>query len=109
MKKILICMSLLMTLIGINARIRTEHEVAIVVGSEDIREKVEAYIEEHETKPHEPRLDPVWQFVPGLKGIEFDFAMSYQNMLTHGQFDPSLMSGRSIPYGKYFRSIRNAL
>ena len=98
MKKILIYASLFMILIGINARTRTGHETVAVTGSEDIRAKVEAYIREHETKPHEPRLDRVWHFVPGLEGIEFDFAMSYQNMLTHGQFDPSLMIGRRIPY-----------
>ena len=87
-----------MILIGINARTRAADEVALVGSNEDIRKKVEDYILRNEMQPHEPRLDPVWYFVPGLEGIEFDLEMSYQNMLTHGQFDPSLMIGRSIPY-----------
>ena len=81
-----------------NTRTPIEDAVVPVGSSEDIRAKVEAYILEHEEKPQEPRLDPVWQFVPGLEGITFDFEMSYQNMLTHGQFEPSLMIGSSIPY-----------
>jgi len=75
-----------------------EDEVAMVLGGEEIRVQVEAYIQENEMAPHEPRYDVVWQFVPGLQGIVFDFELSYQNMLTHGKFDPSLMVGHRIPY-----------
>jgi probable sporulation protein (polysaccharide deacetylase family) len=49
-------------------------------------------------EPIEPRHDSVWQFVPGLYGLEFDFQLSYQNMLINGAFDPELMVARSIPY-----------
>ena len=98
MKKILLCMSLFFILIGINTRTRTIDESVTVSGGENIREKVEAYIEMNTQRSHEPRFDRVWHFVPGLEGIEFDFAMSYQNMLTNGEFDPSLMIGHSIPY-----------
>lgn len=72
--------------------------VIAVGGSEDIRQQVQAYIIEFEIEPQEPRHDIVWQFVPGLHGVKYDFELSYQNMLTHGRFDPSLMTGRSIPF-----------
>lgn len=99
MKKILICSTVFMMVIGLQAMRRVPDEEILVVGTTtDIRMQVEVYIEENEMPPQEPRLDPVWQFVPGLEGIEFDFEMSYQNMLSHGQFDSSLMIGRSLPY-----------
>ena len=98
MKKILLHASFFMLFIGIQAILRPVEEVVPVMSSEDIQAKITAYIEEFEIPPQEPRLDPVWQFVPGLHGIEFDFELSYQNMLTNGQFEPSLMIGRSIPY-----------
>ena len=98
MKKILVYASFFMILIGLRARIQTGDEVVPVTSSEDIRMQVEAYMIENEMAPREPRYDPVWHFVPGLQGVEFDFEMSYQKMLTQGQFDPLLMVGRNIPY-----------
>ena len=128
MKKFLIFASLFMFLIGILSGIRIEDEaiqgdttpvgrgdmappqddiesedeipdnVIAVLSSEDMRILVQNYIIKHETEPREPRHDIVWQFVPGLHGINFDFELSYQNMLTNGGFDPSLMAGNSTPY-----------
>ena len=99
MKKILIYASFFIILIGIRARMQTDTEAIPVAGSdEDIRMQIEVYISEFEIEPQEPRYDAVWQFVPGLEGMEFDFELSYQNMLTYGKFDPLLMIGRSIPY-----------
>jgi len=123
MKKILISMSFLLILIGIRAGLQDDglqieddtipvgqgeiapdpiedipENVIAVTGSEDIRQQVQAHIIEFEIGPQEPRHDIVWQFIPGLYGLKFDFELSYQNMLTNGQFDPSLMVGHSIPY-----------
>lgn len=98
-----------MILIGVRAGMQSEDGVVAVTNSEDIRMQIEAYIAEFETAPHEPRHDVVWEFVPGLYGIEFDFEMSYQNMLTHGKFDAALMVGKSVPYegnGETFRAHR---
>jgi len=97
MKKILLYASIFMMFIGIRAAGSVEY-TALVMSQEDIRTAVEAHIEAFETAPLEPRLDPVWHFVPGLHGIEFDFELSYQNMLSHGKFDASLMIGTSVPY-----------
>jgi len=97
MKKILFYASIFMMFIGIRATERVEY-TALVMSNEDILAEVEAYIKAHETIAHEPRLDPIWHFVPGLNGIEFDFELSYQNMLSHGKFDASLMIGTSVPY-----------
>lgn len=90
--------SFLILLVVMQVRMKVEDEVVVGISSEEIRAKVEAYIQEFEMQPHEPRHDRIWHFIPGLQGIEFDFEMSYQNMLTHGQFDSSLMIGSSIPY-----------
>ena len=109
MKKILVFTSFLMFWIGMRVSMRTERDEIMVGSSEDIRAEIEAHMREFETLPHEPRHDTVWHFVPGLQGIEFDFEMSYQNMLTHGKFDPSLMIGSSIPYegdSEEFRQYR---
>jgi len=76
-------------------------ETALVAGSietADMRDQILAHIEAYEMDPVEPRHDPVWEFVPGLHGLEFDFELSYQNMLANGDFDASLMVVRSIPY-----------
>lgn len=94
----LIYTSFLMILVGIHASRQTENERVPTVSNEDIRMQIEAYITAFEMEPHEPRHDVVWEFVPGLHGIAFDFEMSYQNMLTHGQFNPALMIGYSMPY-----------
>ncbi|MCL1990092.1 MAG: polysaccharide deacetylase family protein [Defluviitaleaceae bacterium] len=98
MKKVLVYASFIMMLIGMQVGRRTGGEHTPVATTVEIRTQVEAYMESHETKPHEPRHDPVWQFVPGLQGITFDFELSYQNMLSNGQFDASLMVGQAIPY-----------
>jgi len=98
MRKILVASIFFMMVIGMQAMRRIPDETALVVGTNDIRKQVEAHTKKHEMPPQEPRLDPVWQFVPGLEGIQFDVEMSYQNMLSHGQFDANLMIGRSIPY-----------
>ena len=97
MKKFLFYAAIFMMFIGIRATEQVEY-TALVMSNEDLRTAVEAYIKEHATIAHEPRLDPVWHFVPGLYGIEFDFELSYQNMLSHGKFDEALMVGTSVPY-----------
>ena len=97
MKKILLYASIFMLFIGIRSARSAEYTVS-VMSSEDIRAEVEAYIQTFASPPMEPRLDPVWYFVPGLHGIKFDFELSYQNMLSHGKFDANLMIGTSIPY-----------
>ena len=123
MKMILIFASFLMILIGIRAGLQATDaqiegdltpitlgdmapdpiedipdNVIAVASEENIRQLIQEHIIEFEIGPQEPRHDIVWQFVPGLYGLEFDFELSYQNMLSHGQFDPSLMVKRSIPY-----------
>jgi probable sporulation protein (polysaccharide deacetylase family) len=97
MKKIFIYSSFFLILMGILAGMNSDETVTVAV-SADIRAQVEAHIEAHEMAPIEPRHDPVWQFVPGLHGLQFDFELSYQNMLTNGAFGPELMVARSIPY-----------
>ena len=106
LKKILFYASFVMILIGMQAGRRNGNEYATVVNITDIRTQVETYIADHEALPHEPRLDPVWQFVPGLEGVEFDFAMSYQNMLSNGWFESSLMVGHRLPYTKATETFR---
>jgi len=101
MKQILICANLLIFLfIGIFSYTTTtkQDQTVATISSNNLRTKVETYILENEAKPHEPRLDPVWYFVPGLYGIAFDLEMSYQNMLINGQFDPALMVSQQVPY-----------
>jgi len=123
MKRILLFASIVLILVGIRAGLRAEDtplgndalsavlgdmapdpiedipdNVIAVTGEENIRQLIQNHIIEFEIGPQEPRHDIVWQFVPGLHGVEFDFELSYQNMLMHGQFDQSLMVRRSIPY-----------
>lgn len=109
MKKILICSTVMMMVIGLQAMRRVPEEAVLVTKEVDIREQVEAYIAENEMLPQEPRLDPIWQFVPGLEGIEYDFEMSYHNMLTYGQFDPTLMIGRRVPFSGSSETFRQHL
>ena len=97
MKKILVYAIVVMVIIGFRER-ELAVETQAVVSNEDLWTAVEQYITEFEMTPAEPRLDPVWHFVPGLYGVEFDFTMSYQNMLTNGYFDASLMVGNSVAY-----------
>ena len=97
MKRILLYSSIVILLIGFYAMRQTPAETVATIGREDLRVKVEAYILENEMPAKEPRLDPVWQFVPGIEGIKFDFELSYQNMLSLGNFDPDLMIGQTIP------------
>ncbi|MCL2559234.1 MAG: polysaccharide deacetylase family protein [Turicibacter sp.] len=105
MKKILFYFSFFLILVGLQARWSTPAEqvteTAVVSGTQtglEIRAAVLQHIEMYAMGPVEPRFDPVWQFVPGLHGLEFDFEQSYQNMLAHGEFDSALMVARSTPY-----------
>ena len=101
MKKIVIYFSFFLILIVIRAGFAIEEKTELVTGmidSASIREQILAYIEANEMEAIEPRHDPVWQFVPGLHGLTFDFELSYQNMLANGVFDPAYMIARSIPY-----------
>lgn len=97
MKRPLFYATLFMMFIAVQASVLSE-EVVPVMSSEDLQVKITAHIKEFEIPPQEPRFDTIWQFVPGLEGIEFDFELSYQNMLANGVFDPRLMVGNSIPY-----------
>lgn len=102
MKKALICLSFSAVLVGIIWRsavvdLRCE-EVAPVMAESDIYSELKAFMVESEFDPIEPRLDPVFEFVPGLYGLAVDFELSYQNMLSHGQFDPNLIAGEAVPY-----------
>ena len=96
MKKILIYFSFFLIIVGLRAR--TDDTAQVGDSDTALKEQVLMYIAEHESNPIEPRLDPVWEFVPGLYGLEFDFEFSYQNMLINGTFDPKLMIAKSIPY-----------
>lgn len=99
MKKILVYVSFFLVVAGIRAGwSANDSEEIQVMAEQDIRLALEAYIEEVEQAPIEPRLDPVFQFVPGLYGLAVDFELSYQNMLSYGQFDPSLIVAKGIPY-----------
>jgi len=66
--------------------------------NQDINAQLIQYIENNQIDPIEPRLDPVFHFVPGLKGIEIDYGLSYNNMIPNGAFDESLVVRRSIDY-----------
>jgi len=48
--------------------------------------------------PQEPRRDAVFEFVPGLHGLEIDFELSLNNMLANGAFHASLIAATSIPF-----------
>ena len=48
-------------------------------------------METHRFEAVEPRIDSVWDFVPGLVGAEVDYELSYNKMLLNGEFDPSLI------------------
>jgi len=99
MKKMLVYVSFFLVVAGIRAGwIARSDEEAPVMADQDIRMELEAYMEEMEFAPIEPRLDPVFEFVPGLYGLAVDFELSYQNMLSYGRFDPSLIVAKGIPY-----------
>ncbi|MCL1948513.1 MAG: polysaccharide deacetylase family protein [Turicibacter sp.] len=99
MKRIMIAVSAiacyLFIVVGINFS-HSAHPVA-TLGSEVASQLLE-YSEAHCQEPQEPRLDPVWRFVPGLKGVEVDYGLTYENINAAGAFDRSLVVKRSIPY-----------
>jgi len=64
----------------------------------DISSQLIQYIENNRIDPIEPRLDSVFHFVPGLKGIEIDYGLSYNNMVANGAFNERLVVRRSIDY-----------
>ena len=70
----------------------------LAMTNDEIAAQLREYIEKNQTDPIEPRLDPVFEFVPGLKGLEIDYELSYQNMLASGRFDRSLIVSHSIDY-----------
>lgn len=105
MKKILICTSFVMVILGMQIGRRNDSTQPVGMIS-NIQTQLEAHIANYEMPPAEPRHDPIWQFVPGLEGIAFDFELSYQNMLTQGRFDPSLMVARRLPYELESESFR---
>ena len=97
----------IMMLIVLGLLTRQNHERTVPVTTQtDIRGAVESYIEANEMKPMEPRLDPVWHFVPGIEGITFDYELSLQNMLSHGAFNPELMVAKRIPLAEDAETFR---
>ena len=66
--------------------------------NDEINLKLVEYMENHRFQAIEPRIDSVWGFVPGLEGAEVDYELSYNNMLLNGDFDPSLIVCKKIPY-----------
>ena len=94
---ILIYAMVFMLFIGLQAGTEPG-ETLPVMSSTDIQLAIKNHIAQFQSLPQEPRFDKIWHFVPGLYGINFDFEMSYQNMLSHGIFNPDLMVGTSTPY-----------
>ena len=98
MKRFCASASFFLILMGVIFSTGAPNETVLVVGMSDIREQLAAYALTINQAPIEPRHDPVWAFVPGLYGLEVDIEMSYQNMLSAGRFDPSLVIMRAIPF-----------
>ena len=99
MRKFLMLFGVLLMLVGVRVGIGTgadEYEAVMV--RTDIRAELLAFIREASMEPQEPRRDAVYEFVPGLHGLEIDFELSYANMLANGRFDESLVVGRGIPF-----------
>jgi len=106
MKKILIYASFVMILLGMQIGRRNNDLTFQVAGTSDLKNQILAYIDENEQAPIEPRLDRIWHFVPGLAGIEFDFELSYQNMLSNGYFDKNLMVANTTPFQNETSELR---
>ena len=66
--------------------------------NDEIHLKLVEYMETHRFEAVEPRIDSVWDFVPGLVGAEVDYELSYNKMLLNGEFDPSLIVCKKIDY-----------
>ena len=100
MRKILILLNLLLVLVGARAAFEPIYDEPIAVSgtNEHIEQELIAWIQENEMAPQEPRLDAVFDFVPGLHGLSVDFELSLHNMLANGTFDPSLIVAHSTPF-----------
>ncbi|MGL4374386.1 MAG: polysaccharide deacetylase family protein, partial [Turicibacter sp.] len=64
----------------------------------ELNTKLIEYMNENNKPPIEPRLDKVFDFIPGLDGMEIDYEQSYNNMSIKGEFDPKLIVCKSTPY-----------
>ena len=101
MKRILFAIGAIICYIVMAISVNFYHRVHPVLGMDSsIASQLLQYSEDHNIAPQEPRIDPIWHFVPGLRGIEVDYGLSYQNMSAAGCFDEGLIVKKSIPYEK---------
>lgn len=99
MKKILFAMAAIFCYLAVAVSVNFYHHANPVAGmSSGLASQLLQYSEEHSAEPQEPRIDPIWHFVPGLQGMEVDYGLSYENMSVAGTFDENLIVKKSIPY-----------
>jgi len=99
MKKIVITVVGTMLYLALVIGIKNFQQTAFVSGTEqELTTQLKEYINFNQKGPIEPRLDPVFQFVPGLEGTEIDYGLSLNNLMVNGIFDESLIIRKSIPY-----------
>jgi len=99
MKKILFAMAAIMCYLVMAVSVNFYHNAYPVASvSSGIASQLLQYSEDHAVAPQEPRIDPIWHFVPGLRGLEVDYGLSYENMSVIGTFDENLVVKKSIPY-----------
>ncbi|MDE5978141.1 MAG: polysaccharide deacetylase family protein [Turicibacter sp.] len=87
--------SYMVLLVGMNVYHKT-YPVSSM--TDEIEQQLVEYIKTNRLDPVEPRIDSVWDFVPGLVGAQIDYELSYNNMLLNGSFDPSLIVAQKINY-----------
>lgn len=99
MKKFMIALSgiLLYAVIAVSVNFYGKvNPVSVATTAGDLDTQLRRYIEQNEMRPIEPRHDFIFHFVPGLKGIEIDYGLSYHNMVANGSFDESLIVRREV-------------
>ena len=101
MKRMMVAVSGIFVYVVISICINFYHKVYPVSNmNQDINTQLIQYIENNQIEPIDPRIDPIFHFVPGLKGLEIDYGLSYNNMIANGAFDEALVVHRSIDYKK---------
>lgn len=99
MKRILVAVCGIVCYLIMAISVNFYHNVYSVAGTgTGIASQLLQYSEDNALPPQEPRIDPIWHFVPGLKGMEVDYGLSYENMNAAGAFDESLVVKKSVPY-----------
>lgn len=101
MKRIVIAITAIFLYIVMALSVDFYHKVYPVTGMDgSLASQLLQYSEEIGLDPQEPRIDPIWHFVPGLKGVEVDYGLSYQNINAAGSFEEGLVVKKYLPYEK---------